>query len=679
MTRKQVMLMTTRFPILAIVFGLMLVMLPAPAHASLPYDTYYMDSSTNKWNPSQAVYVPDQTIRLSLAEPVDLFIDEQDLVYVVDKAASRVIVANRDGHEIRTVGNAEGQGALSAPEGVFVTRDGTIYVADSGNRRIAVFTNEGKFIREFKKPESPYLSADDHFVPSKLAVDRRGTMYIVLSGEGRGLFRMDAEGQFTGYFGANKAQQSYTNWVKRLILNKQQLEKETANLPQPIANIAADRNGFIYTASSMTGNGIRKLNAGGLDAFHNRAIENTRQLIDLALDRDEFMYGVDFGSGSVTVYDPYGNALFSFGDIDPDTQQKGIFGFPTSIAVNSRYDIWVADSKTRSVQTFIRTDFGQRVMLAMKLYFQGRYEESKSYWNEVRRHNDMYNLTYQGLGKAELAERKYAQAMADFKTAYDVNGYSQAFWELRLQWMHNHLIALIAIAAIGGVCLQFARRRFSRYAAKRAWPPKLTRYAEDLQDLGYVLIHPYHGFYKLKERKVSAFVMILILALVLLVVALRTYGTGFLFNPVDPSQINMMAKLAFVVVPWVTWIVANYLVCGVKNGEGRFREVFQASVYALAPYLFFSVPIVILSNIVVLEESVLVDSLEQAMYLWLGVMFFVMTQVIHNFEFMETLKNSLITVFAVFIIWFLAFIMSGLSYNLYDFFYQLQREVIQYV
>ncbi|WP_409345461.1 YIP1 family protein [Paenibacillus sp. MBLB4367] len=668
-----------RLPVLALVVCFLFALLPAPVHAGLPYDTYYMDGNSNKWRQSQAVYVPDKVIRLSFAEPVDLYIDDRDLAYIVDRAANRVVVTDREGKELRTVGDKEGQGALQAPEGVFVTGDGTIYVADSGNQRIALFTDQGKFLRAYKKPDSPYLTEDDYFVPSKLVVDKRGVMYVVLSGNNKGLFRMDAEGRYTGYFGANKAEQSYTNWIKRLVLNKEQLEKEEANLPKPIVNAAMDAFGFLYTATPMTKSGIKKLNAGGVDAFRNRNTWNSMKIIDLAVDREGFLYGIDFDSGAVTVYDPYGSALFAFGDIDVDTRQKGIFGYPTGIALNSQHDIWVTDSKTKQVQTFVRTAFGQDILIGTQLYLQGKYEESKSYWEMVRMQNNMIDSIFQGLGKVDLAESKYAQAMDHFRIAYDTDGYSQAFWDVRLQWLQRYLIALLAGLVIAVLAIKYALKRFKRYAAKRTWPPKLVRYANEMKDLGSVLIHPYHGFYKLKERKVSFVVMLAILLLAVLVKLLRIYGTGFLFNPVDISLINVFSELAFFAVPWITWVLANYLVCGVKSGEGRFHEVFQASVYALVPYLVFSIPVLVLSNVVVLEEKVLVTSLEQIMVIWLGVLFFVMTQVIHNFEFIETLKNSLITVFTVLMIWFFLFVASGLTYNVYDFLYQLQREVTQYV
>ncbi len=671
--------MNKRLPIITLLVSFLLALLPTPVHAGLPYESFYVDSNSNKWRESQAVYVPDKVIRQSFTEPMDLYIDDRDHAYIVDRAANRVVVTNRDGQKLRTVGDTEGQGALNAPEGVFVTGDGTIYIADSGNKRIALFSEEGKFLRAYTKPDSPYLTKDDYFVPSKLVVDKRGVMYIVLSGENRGLFRMDAEGRYTGYFGANKAEQSYTNWVKRLVLNKEQLEKEVANLPQPIVNATMDAFGFLYTATPRAQGGIKKLNAGGFDAFHNSYIRHSLKIIDLAVDRDGFLYGIDFDSGTVTIYDPYGSALFAFGDIDADTRQNGIFGYPTGIALNSQHEIWVTDSKTKQIQTFVRTEFGQNMLTGTKLYMQGRYAESKPYWEKVQMQNNMINSIFQGIGKVDLAEGKYAQAMDHFKIAYDVDGYSRAFWDVRLQWLQRYLITLLAALVIVILVMRYVLKRFFRYAAKRPWPPKLVRYADEFKDLGSVLIHPYQGFYKLKERKVSFVVILCILLLAVLVKIMRIYGTGFIFNPVDISLINVFSELAFFVVPWVTWVIANYLVCSVRSGEGRFHEVFQASVYALIPYLFFSIPILILSNVVVLEEEVLVTSLEQLMYIWLGVLFFVMTQVIHNFEFVETFKNSLITVVTVLIIWFFVFVASGLTYNVYDFLYQLQREVTQYV
>lgn len=670
--RKRVLML-----LLAALAGLLLA--PAAAFAKFPYSTFYMDTDAEGWQLSQAIYAPGRTIALALEEPVDLYIDARDQAYIVDRKANQVLVVDAEGNKLYAIGDEEGTGKLDSPEGVFVDQAGTVYVADTGHQRIAIFSSAGKFVREIVKPQSEYLPQDAYFVPSKLVVDKRGAIYVAISGSDQGLMRLDKEGQYTGAFGANKAVQSYSAWLKRLILNKEQLAKEVAIRPRPVVNMAIDRHGFIYTASAgyYPGN-IRKLNPGGFDSLRGRGFWHTVGLVDLAVDHHGFIYGLDLDSGTVTIYARNGDALFAFGDVDTNSRQRGILGYPTAIAVNSKQEIWVADSRLRNIQTFVQTAIGETALTATSLYMDGHYAASEPYWQQVRMHNEMYNATFQGLGRVAFEQGRHAEALGYFRTAFDAEGYSKAMWELRFAWLQQNLLAVLAGAAAVILAIKYGYRWLAAQAARRTWPPYAMRLLQEWRDFKYVLLHPYEGFYKLKERSVSAVTILLIWLLAVGLKLLHIYGTGFVFHPVDLSQVNLWSKLAFFIAPWITWIIANYLVCSVRGGEGRLREVIQASTYALAPYLFFSIPIVILTNIAVLEERVLVDVIQQVMVLWLLAMFFVSTQVIHNFDFLETLGNGLISVLVIVLIWFLAFILSGLSFNLYDFGYQLYREVMSY-
>ncbi|RKP53081.1 hypothetical protein D7Z26_15215 [Cohnella endophytica] len=655
-----------------------LLVAPGTSLARLPYPTNFYDGS--QWLRIQAVYTPAAAFGADLEEPVDLQVGPDDKVYVADKKTDKVVVLGTDGQPIRTLGDEEdGPGKLSGPEGVFVTSDNLVYVADTGNQRIAVFGADGAFVREYKKPETTLL-ASQRFVPVKLVVDRRGVMYVQTSSSYQGLLRMSQDGEFMGYFGANKAQQSVLSWVKKLILNKEQLAKETPNLPKPITNVSIDQDGFIYTSTGGDyGKGaIRKLNAGGVDSFKNKTLEHGHGIVDTAIDKEGFLYNVDMDSARVNIYDRNGKALFAFGFIDNNTQQYGVLGFPTGLGVDSKYNIWIADSRTKTIQKYARTEFGSDVLSALVLYMDGKYEESKPYWERVDARNEMYTGIYQGLGKVYLHEGKYGDALDYMKEAFDKDGYSKAFWEVRLDWLQNHFVGLagglVAFFAVVTLGVRWLRKWLGRKKFSEFWSKQLT----DLRTFGFTMFHPYQGFYKLKETKVSPLVTILILVAVLLVKILSVYETGFLFHPVDLSQIDLVRELEFFVLPWITWIIANYLVCSVKDGEGKFREVVQGSTFALMPYLFFSVPLLVLSNVVTLDEKVIIGTLTSVMTLWLGAMFIVMTQVIHNFDFMETIKNSAITVFAIGTIWLFGFIVFGLSYNLYDFFYQLYKEVSFY-
>jgi hypothetical protein len=55
-----------------------------------------------------------------------------------------------------------------------------------------------------------------------------------------------------------------------------------------------------------------------------------------------------------------------------------------------------------------------------------------------------------------------------------------------------------------------------------------------------------------------------------------------------------------------------------------------------------------------------------------------MTQVIHNFDFLESFKNAGITLFTIGVMWIFIIIFVALSGNLLDFFNQVYREVINY-
>ncbi|BBI35633.1 YIP1 family protein [Cohnella abietis] len=660
------------------------ILFPLTASARLPYKTWFVDDATDRWLDIQALYVPKGTIGygdidIPIQGPSDLYIDKDDYVYLADTNNNRIVVFDADGQYMRSIGNAEGEGALSSPGGVFVTDEGLIFVADTGNKRIVVFNQEGHYERAYEKPESPLLPKDYHFVPSKIVVDKRGVMYVVVKNSYQGLLRMNDIGEFTGFFGSNKTELSLLTRFKNMFLNQEQLEKEVANRPGAIENVTQADNGFLLTTSSGTFKGqIKKLNAGGKDAFLNKGfLEN--QLIDTAIDSDNFLYAMSGEWGEISVYDPYGNVLAYFGGTDKAASQQGIFNYPTSLAINSKKEIWVADSSLSVIQIYSRTAFGEAFLKATKLYVEGSYEESKVYWDAVVKQNGMLDLPYKGIGKVLLQEKSYEEAMQYFQESYDAEGYSESFWSVREEWIHNHIVNAALLLIVLSVLLRWMYKRFSGRVYNRLQSPWLSKYLEEIKDFWYVMLHPYEGFYRLKERRIS---LLIIATIILLVIGLRLlsiYSMGFIYHPFDLGRVNVLLEVSLLIVPWATWSISNYLVSTIKGGEGRFREVLQASTYALVPYVVLMIPIIFLSNLVVLEERIIVDSLIYVMWVWIAVNFFIMTQVIHNFDFMEAVKNVGVTIFTISVIWIFAVILSALSYNLFDFMKQIYREVTLYV
>ena len=665
--------------------SLLSLLFPSMAYAGPPYETVFVDHTTFGLRYYiQPVYLPDKVIdgnemEVPLSGPSDLFITDNGDVYVADSGNNRIVQLDESGRYVRSIGDEEGPGQLNGPEGVFVDKDGTIYAANTGAGTIMKYAADGSFIQAFAKPESNVLGDSYHFLPTKLVVDARGVMYIVVKDTHQGLLRMNPKGEFTGFFGANKTKLTWLDRLKRSVLSKEMLAKETAKRPNSIQNVTLSEDGFLFTTSSgMTNDGqIKKLNAGGFDAFQNKEFFEYN-LIDMTVDSRGFLYGMDRLSGYLTIYDPTGDILFYFGGADKTARQIGTVSFATSIAINANNDIWVTDSSTNLIHVYKRTSFGETFLSAAYYYYEGDYEASRPYWDEVIRNNGMINISYNGLGKIALQEQNYELAIDYFKQSYDARGYSDAYWSIRYEWLQkNFVISLISlILVIWGLIFGFKRAK--RFVGRRTWPSKVRQYASELRDALYLMFHPYNGFYRLKERKVSWFSIILILGLAIGVHIWSIFGSGFIARPYNLAWFNLRLSLAMLIVPWLTWVIANYLVSSVKGGEGRLREVLQASAYAIVPFIVLTIPATLISNVLVLEEWVIIDIINQVMWLWIFLLFFVMTQVIHNFDFMESFKNAGVTLFTIGVIWIFIVIFVALGANLFDFFNQVYREVTFY-
>ena len=73
----------------------------------------------------------------------DLFVDDNDNLYVVDTGNNRILKLSMEGEVLAEY--KEGYGlAFKGPKGVYVHTDGSIWVADSGNYRIVRLDAEGK-------------------------------------------------------------------------------------------------------------------------------------------------------------------------------------------------------------------------------------------------------------------------------------------------------------------------------------------------------------------------------------------------------------------------------------------------------------------------------------------------------------------------------------------------------
>lgn len=462
-----------------VAFALLLALVPGESFAATPYQGYIWNSK-GRDIPSINGYLFKQTIdgyglpSGAFSAPEDVYVADDDSVYIVDTGNSRIVHLDQSLQYVRTIGDTEGDGVLSEPKGVYVTPDGTIYVADTKNARIVLFDKNGKYLKQYGKPESTLLGDTFSYSPSKLLVDKRGYMFVVSDGNTQGLIQIDPKGKFKGFYGANHIGFSWGRMFKKLFATDEQKAQIATVKPFEFSNAVLDTEGFVYTTTLGTEtNQIKRLSPvgvdtmGGVRSFGDRWSNGpfvVPSFIDLTVDKNGIITALDLQTSKVFQYDKLGNLLFVFGGLG---QQNGVFVTPSSIAQSSKGVIYVADKGRNRIDLFRSTPFAKLVQKASSLYVEGRYDEAEGLWNEVLRENANYELAYQAIGKALYKAERYKEAMSYFKLANARGDYSVAFKEYRKEYMRAHFMEICIILVAIIVLLRYLIPWLWRLAARR--------------------------------------------------------------------------------------------------------------------------------------------------------------------------------------------------------------------
>lgn len=497
------------------------------AYASEPYVSYNYDA----WGdaiPSQSGYRVDKTItgfemELSkLADPdSELFISEDeptslsnasDIFYedsteefwIADSGNNRILRTDSNLKVIgcyKGVSNSKtavdeetGLSTFSNPSGIFVSIDAEtnkpiLYIADNKNARVvkAEIKSEtsAKCMLEYTKPDSElYANSSETFNPSKILADSAGILYVVVSSVTTGAVVFDETGEFTGFYGANRVEQTAAvirQAIWRKFASNEQIASMTRNVPVEYANFDIDSEGFIYTvteAANASTDAVKKLNPAGENIW-NTATGNefefgdlpeyanvdtssfTSRLTDIVVGKDGIINLLDYETGRIFQYTQDNDLLFIFGSKNSTSDQKGTFTAPNGIETVGK-NIYVIDGKKNDITIFVETTFGKYVHEAAALFEKGLYEEAIDPWNEVIKRDGGYSLAYYGLGKAYLNTGDYKKAMENFKISVAKGSYDRAYEYDRDEFLRANFTAIIIVLIVLIVAIIVLRKLFKK-------------------------------------------------------------------------------------------------------------------------------------------------------------------------------------------------------------------------
>jgi tetratricopeptide (TPR) repeat protein len=410
-----------------------------------------------------------------LGDLKDVFAYE-DLIYVTDATNNKIFVLNNQYQlvdyfpkevEVTTEAGTEWlvpeTHRLNKPNGIYI-KDNQLYVADTENGRIAVFDLDTKeLLMEVKNPQDPIFETTS-FKPLKVSVERTGRIFVIAFDIYEGIMDFNPDGSFSRFYGTNTITMSLFESLVYRLSSQEQRARQSLKLQASFVNIDIDPYGYVYAVSRPdVVSVVKKFNFKGQDILnkngyvppigdthieeYNSAVPNGKSnIVDVAVSGDGNFYSIlDSKRGRVFSYDNEGNLLYIFGGIG---SQSSMFTQPTSLTYFND-QIIVTDNMNKSIIVFQPTVFGDLINDATKLYLESKYIDAKEIWNEVLELNSNYFLAYTGIGKAQLREGNYKDAMTNLKLGYDHYNYSKAYEQYRNEKLDQVLPTILVISFLG--------------------------------------------------------------------------------------------------------------------------------------------------------------------------------------------------------------------------------------
>lgn len=622
----------------------------------------YTISTSDKWIRTQDAYLPGNIYlrEVGLTQPEDIFI-KSGLMYIADAGNRRIVVYEIKTGEYRSFG----EDILQMPTGIFVTDNGDIYVADQSAPAVYIFNNAGVLKKTIGRPTGNLFSDLSDYTPKNVVVTKEGSIYVCSANAYEGLLQFSSDGEFEGYFGANRKYLTFKETVEDLLYNDKMRQDSLMRRPRTVYNLDISDRNFVYTAT-QTGeynteydtfypkeeNCIKQYNLAGVNILSkDKFMNDAWNFTDVAAGKYGNVFGVT-QTGLIYEYDSQGEVIFSFGGRVASGDRNGLFTYATAIETDDDGLIYVLDKEKGFVEVFYPTDFAIKTHQAIYDLENGDYEASEESWAYVLNMNAMAKNAQRGYGRVMFHRGELDEAMKHFKLAGDKEYYSEAFWQVRDNWLNKNMIyflILLILFVVYVIVSSFLKRKKPKKAAsyiKKIPTAPGAKFAHDMTYGFYMLKRPVDGYYYIRNSRAGTVITALILYILIFAVYMAdTLGRGFIFafDGIDSNQIFFMS--AVFILLCVLFVIGNYLVSSINEGEGSIKKIFIMLPYALSPYLVITPFMVIATHILTQNEAFLITLAWIISLCWSAVLIFIGLREIHNYDTKETVKNVLLTLF----------------------------------
>ena len=196
------------------------------------------------------------------------------------------------------------------------------------------------------------------------------------------------------------------------------------------------------------------------------------------------------------------------------------------------------------------------------------------------------------------------------------------------------------------------------------------------QFVKHVVTHPFEGFEDLRWKKAGSMGIAFFIVCMLFVQQVaysRLYGFEY-YSDYD-KIFNIVPYIFKSFIIFGTWVVANWAMCTLFDGEGTMKNIFINSAYALIPYIAGYLIGTVMSHFLIKDEYVFIQAGEIIGLCWSFVLLISGIKAVHQFTFGKTIALMLLTVVAMIAILFLLVLLLTLFQQVIIFILSIYTEL----
>ena len=196
------------------------------------------------------------------------------------------------------------------------------------------------------------------------------------------------------------------------------------------------------------------------------------------------------------------------------------------------------------------------------------------------------------------------------------------------------------------------------------------------QFVKHVVTHPFEGFEDLRWKKSGSMAIATVIVFILFIQQLA-------YNRLYGFQYYVSYDKVFNIIPYIfrsfglflLYVVCNWAMCTLFDGEGSLKNIYIVTAYSLIPYIASYLIGTLLSHFLIKDEYVFIQVIEYIGLGWTVILFISAMKAVHQFSFIKTILLILLTLVAMVLCIFLLVLLLTLFQQVLIFIFTIYTEL----